>query len=1041
MGKLFSSPIKVYMAMGVLCLLGIYSAFKLPVDLFPHSSKPSIVARVQLSGMTPESFYELYGSTIESRLQRIDVAGADAIAIQAEYHADNAQFSVDFKWGDDGDIALKETRQIMNELSVQWPEDMQKGFWVWKKQRGSAFYFAQIYSEELDNTTLFQLLQSKLVPKLSKVEGADIMEVWNPDKRQVMIEMDPLEMAQMKLKPRDVISAVKQYKKEYAGGVYQSGHNNVLIQIPKSLHSIEDIKDVIIPIGKNDGVYLGQIAKVFFVSSSIENNINKVDGHKTVGLYLTPKSGGNLNQVIGEVTDALKEVLPQIPGKVNYMDVVNPSVFISEATQNVVHEVFLSAALAVLVLFLFMGNLRNTATATLEIPLSIILAFILMHLTGVELNLISLSGLALSTGMNVDASIVVMENIFRHFQGKPAGLSYQEKLTITINAVKEVLGPVISATIASLVVFLPLAFTSDLTYAVLGDLAKAVVYSHGLSAFIALILVPTIRLHLLSTTWGEKLFLQEDRPTGFFYYMNEGIQKVYVNCLQFFIRKTALKWGVVFGVLVLIVWSFWFIPGKLKKELIGKPDTSIIWTHMSKNANTHMSEMEDHVAQFEAKSKNLFPEEIEFSYAQIYNPTSAGVALMLGNKKDMERVQKKLKEVFTNGPDNSYHISTFNPAQMPLPDPPDMSLVVRGPDHQLNFDVAREFQYMMRQEDVFDRYWYYPNLSRKETIKIDLIKDKWAHLNRSGVDLRPDDIAQMVRLSNKPYNVDYLFENNQKQKIYIRYKEGGLKSTHDIAAFPVGIQDKVVPMSALAQVKKEIAPPEIYNEDLMTLVRIEAREPKHDLDKDAALEKIKVAFERFKKERLPELDPKNLVSFEFEDPHVELNKAVKELSVAVLIALGLIFITLLLQFGSIAHTLFVMLAIPFGFLGILLALYLGGSTLSLNSALGAILLNGIAVANSIMLVDVMQEYMKKGFSPLEAALQAARKRIRPILMTSLTTILGMLPIALGLGEGGKIIQPLGIAICGGLWVSLVFTLFIVPALEVTYGEWRASKAS
>ena len=201
-----------------------------------------------------------------------------------------------------------------------------------------------------------------------------------------------------------------------------------------------------------------------------------------------------------DILKIVKEAMHTLPKDIQYRVLVDPSEFIRASVNNVIHEVIVAAGLAVLVLFLFVGSFKNTITAALEIPLSMILAFIMMNLFDMNLNLISLGGLALAAGMNVDASVVVMENIFRHMEGLKGPLNFDSRLSLIIRAVKEVRLPIIASTISTLVVFAPLALTKDLTNAILGDLAKAVVFSHGFSMFIALILVPTIRLQIMNQT-------------------------------------------------------------------------------------------------------------------------------------------------------------------------------------------------------------------------------------------------------------------------------------------------------------------------------------------------------------------------------------------------------------------------------------------------------------------------------------------------------------------------------------------------------------
>ena len=275
------------------------------------------------------------------------------------------------------------------------------------------------------------------------------------------------------------------------------------------------------------------------------------------------------------------------------------------------------------------------------------------------------------------------------------------------------------------------------------------------------------------------------------------------------------------------------------------------------------------------------------------------------------------------------------------------------------------------------------------------------------------------------------------------YPEGALRTAEDLAALPVGIGPKLVPLKALADVRGEDVPPALYREDDRELFLIYGKQ--HNEADQASAKTRPCARKKSRKDvaewlkarpapvaAASDSDSSSKPVVAFEDAEIDLHDALRQLATAVGLSILLIFITLVIQFGNVVNALLVLVAVPLGFIGVLASLFVFRSTLSLNSVLGVILLNGIAVANSIILVDFLKRLVDRGFSPVDAAIEAGRKRLRPILITSLTTILAMLPIAAGLGEGGRILQPLGIAVSGGLWVSMGLTLFVVPALQVAY---------
>ncbi|MEK6579330.1 MAG: efflux RND transporter permease subunit, partial [Bdellovibrionota bacterium] len=374
---------------------------------------------------------------------------------------------------------------------------------VWTRGQNSGFLAISFYSSQRSLDELYKVLEPILSSRLTKVQDASETGLYNPTSKEIRIELIQDKMASLGLLPRDVGRTVTTALGGNSGGTITVGTQKISVQMPRVVQKLEDLSQVLIQTPNGQTVHLSDIAHIDFGIQSGQSRSFKTSGQSSLILFSEPKPGGNIKKMAEDILDIVHEVEPSFPPDVQYKVLVDPSAFIRGAVHNVFHEVAIGALLAVLILFLFIGSFRNTITAAIEIPISMVLAFILMRLSGMNLNLFSLGGLALSAGMNVDASVVVMENIFRHFESSPAARSFTERLSIIIGAVKEVQFAVIASTLSSVVVFLPLAFTSDLSYAVLGDLAKTVVFSHSFSAFVALILVPTVRLQIMSSAKGK----------------------------------------------------------------------------------------------------------------------------------------------------------------------------------------------------------------------------------------------------------------------------------------------------------------------------------------------------------------------------------------------------------------------------------------------------------------------------------------------------------------------------------------------------------
>ena len=1032
MNRLYASPLRVYLLLGALAFWGIFSGFKLPSSLFPNSSKPRIIVTVRYGGSTYEEFLNVYGRALEEQMRSISTNEVAVETLRSRYGRSDVRYELEFKWGAQSRQALKETQLVVNSFASRMPVEVRDSIWVSARGENTGFLAISFYSPQRSLDDVYNIIEPILTPQFSKVQDSDAISLWNPAGKEVRVELNPDRMATLQLFPKDIERSISRSLSEYGSGTMTVGIRQIQIQMPRPVRSIEDFNRIVVPTPSGKIVHLSDVAKVSLGPKGSQTQLFKTSGAASLILFAVPRPGGNVKSMSEDIIKIVETSMASVPKDIQHKVLVDPSEFIRSAVNNVFHEVAIGAFLAVVILFFFIGSFKNTVTAAIEIPLSMVLAFILMRMSGMNLNLISLGGLALSAGMNVDASVVVMENIFRHFEENKEKLDFAGKLRVITQAVKEVQFAVMASTVSSLVVFLPLVFTSGLSYAILGDLAKTVVFSHGFSAFVALILVPTVRLHLMSRAAPESHVVSPIEP------QIRGMENWYARSLDRFIRSPykTLAYTSLAAVLALLVA---FVLPSLPREIIGKPDSDWMILNINTSGNTLTRQMEGMAEEVEAHVLREYGPKIKYTFTEIDDPNSGNVMFRLKNKKDMKDLWKALEKKYVDEPLVRYHVEPWNPAELPIPDPPQLKISIRGGTIEQRTHGTDALLLSLLESHALPRFYTDPYVKHADAINLKVNAEQWASLRAQGSSAEPADLADMARIATSGRKIGVIGLANQSTDILLWYPEGLLKTPEDLESFPVGVQGRLLPFKALASVRVEEAPPTLYREDGKELSLVMGRQ---DESSDGKGKKdFLPAVQKIVNDWTKEMNAQSQTTGQpgplaiFEDAEKDLNDALWQLGIALGLSIILIFLTLVIQFGDVVNAALVLVAVPLGFIGVLISLFVFRSTLSLNSVLGIILLNGIAVANSIILVDFLKRLVDSGMEPGEAAIEAGRKRLRPILITSLTTILGMLPIALGSGEGGKILQPLGIAVSGGLWVSMTLTLFVVPALQVSYLRW------
>ncbi len=1020
MMDLYTRPVRIYILLGALALWGVFSGLQLPISLFPNSSQITVRAEIPLGSLSSQQFFEAYGRELESTLQGVKVDSIAVKELRAEYRNQSTVYRILFEWGAEPEKAITEIRNTINTRFAGASEEVRRGINInsWNENRG--FFAVSFYSPLRSLDDLYQVLEPMITPLHSQIEDAGEFGLFNPNRKEITVRLIPAKMAQYEISSVQIQRAIQSAVVGLTGGTLRIGDKDYLLDLPKNVADFEALSLIrVSPRGK-PAIFLKDIAKITSGVSKDSRQKFKTSGVESLILFASPKEGGNIKRMSDQIMDQMRLLEKQWPSDVQFKIIVNPAEFINNSVKSVIHEVFLAAFLAVVVLFIFIGSFKNVITAAIEIPLSLLMAFILMRLAGMNLNLISLGGLALSAGMNVDASVVVLENIIRHFEHKGDNLNYKEKAQVIIEAVKEVRTPIIASTIASLVVFFPLIFTQGLTHSLLGDLAKAVIFSHGLSAIVALILVPTIRLHLLSR--GQKLETQSPVEGTL-----KKVENFYRRTLEIFLRRKDLQRIVFGGVIVILPVLIYLVLPRLEKEVIGKPDSDWLMIGISSPVFSTAKQIESELDSLELSINQNFGEEMLYTFTQIQGIHDGHIMVRMKHKEKIAKMIETAEELYKNTPTKFYWVDYFNPSELSIPDPPQYRLEIAGGDPVKRLQIAQDLQESLLESGIFDKVRVNPSAEKIKEIQI----SPFFNFGSESEVLSKEELSHYLRVVTEGVYAERIFQKQQELPIYLRLNADDMTSVEQLKAFPIGFEGRLIPLGAIAQISLEDRQPTIYRENQKSLLVLTGRLNKAQLGQ--AKDRKLLAEELIKKYKATH----NLVGIDFPtlsepQPDKELQESLQQLKWAVAISIALVFLTMVLQLGDIVHSLLVLVAIPLGFIGVMLSLFVFKSTLSLNSGLGTILLNGIAVANSIILVDFIRKLHFGGKDAKTATLEASVTRLRPILMTSLTTVLGMLPIAFGFGEGGKILQPLGIAVCGGLWVSMLLTLYIVPALQYLY---------
>lgn len=989
---------------------GIMLAARIPVKLYPNTRKPVISVFISHQGFTAVDFHDQFSTLLESRLSGIE----DVEVIEASYSNGRTRFRVEFAWEVDYEEALQRTDSAMTGLRNSLPEDSRDySVRSWAGEN-AGFLAVGVSSPDMKPKDLFLLLESVLEPKLSGIEDAESIEMVNIEELRATVTLDPNTLVENGLTPDQVLSSVRSGYKPEPIGSFDGVGGRFNIRLVKGIDSLYDIGRITVARIEGRTLRLEDVADID-IRYDLPRTLFRTNGNRAIMIFATPKENGNIKQMSSDIKEIIEATRAELPADVEFHYLVDPALFIDRAIKSVIKAALIGASLAILCVLILLGEVRNTMLIAFSIPLSVGLSFILMYLFDLTINLISLGGMTLSVGMIIDSSIVVMENIHRHRLEDLASGNRRNLKTVIIGSIKEVRVSVFASTLTSVLVFLPLSFTAPLANAILGDLARVVVYTLSSSLLVALFITPVAAYYLFRREHAKGIV-----RSGLLVRMSRGLmgrlRKLYLGALR---RLTASGFASVMFILLsfgLLAFAVLRLGPNIKTEILAQPESDKINFFLRNHTIEDKELMLEAIAPVEQELLSEYPGVIESVFAQVMRENMAGFVISLSSGKYLEETMEALRIRYVSSNEWTYDVAPWDPAELPLPYTRDLHIRVTGPEEEVILGLMEKISDIIRNADLYRHVYTDPSTRTAEEIVISL-RDEIPEIIPHG------RLTSSARFLLGGSSAIEMIEKGNTVDIRLSYPEHTVSSLDDFENFLFPYRGKGIPLKHFFDIEKRAGVQSILTvngeESFNIYARMKTETP------PSMREELEEQAGRLLDERL-NLPAGYAVLFENTQEVVDEN--IRSLLTALIAGLALIYLVLGIQFNSLRIPLIILVTIPLGLTGVLFALYLFHSTISLNSLLGAILLGGVVVNNAIIFIDFFLQAVTEGMERYDALLKTAELRFAPIIITMMTTFLGMLPIAVGLGSGTNIIQPLGITVAGGLMVSTLFTLFMVPTI-------------
>ena len=1036
--------VTVVMLMVAVGLFGMVSLSRLNLNLLPDVSYPTLTIRTELTGAAPVEVENLVTKPIEEAVGVI----RNVRLVRSVSRSGQSDVTLEFLWGTDMDVAGVEVREKLDLLFL--PLEASRPLLLrFDPSSEPIMRLGLLYKESADAAgrsetqlkSLRRLAEDRIKTDLEAEEGTAAVKVSGGLEDEIQIQVDQQKLSQLGIGIKQVAERIRAENVNLSGGRLEEGDQRFLVRTLNEFESVSEFSDAIVAYVAGRPVYLRDIATVERGYKEREA-ITRVKGRESVELAIYKEGDANTVQVANRLGERLSRVRESLPDDMELVEIYDQSRFISSAVNNVKNAALVGGLFAIIVLYGFLRDARSTTIVSIAIPISVIGTFLLMYTNGISLNIMSLGGIALAVGMLVDNSIVVLENIVRK---REQGEGIVESAT---NGTSEVASAVVAATLTTVAVFFPMVFISGIAGQLFRDQALTVTFALAFSLIVALSVIP-----MLSSLGAGSRYVDEKEsdppgrftrliaalvrafgfvfagirwlfwillwlPTQLFQRFYGAVAAVYPALLGWSLRHRA---AVVVSALLIFAGSMALVP-RLGTELIPQLSQGEFNVDLRLPPGATLAETDRAIQAAQSATQDIDSVALDYSVAGTgnrldANPVDAGdntgtlsVALSAGaGRADETAAMDAMRRKLAGVPGVQYEFS--RPSLLSFSSP--LQIEIAGYDLEQLALVSRGVVSQMANDDRFTDIRTTVENGNPE-IQIVFDQERAAKL---GLAVR--DIADRVVASVRGEVATRYTWRDRKIDVLVRSVDTRQSSVDEIRQLIVNPESaRPVTLEAVATVDIARGPAEIRRVAQERVAIVTANVAYGDLGAAAA-----AAGQIL--DRIP-MPPG--ISATVSGQSEEMQESFTSMQFALALAIFLVYLVMASQFESLIHPFVILFTIPLALVGAVLALFVTGTTINIVAFIGVIMLAGIVVNNAIVLVDLINQLRAKGKDRFDAIMEAGSARLRPILMTSLTTALGLLPMALGFGEGSEVRTPMAITVIGGLLVSTLLTLLVIPVV-------------
>ncbi|MFH2049399.1 MAG: efflux RND transporter permease subunit [bacterium] len=1002
-------PIATTMAFLIIIVLGIMGFRFLPVDLLPPIEYPLLSISTSYPNVGPEEIERIITDKVENAIA--SVPGIEEV--RSNSSEGRSRVTLEFSQGINLDAASNDVRAALDRVRGDFPPEVEAPrLWKFDPDNFPVVILGAQSDRSMEELT--RILEREISQRFEQIPGVGSVDVWGGIYREIQIQLKRDRLASSKLSASDVQQALQRENITLPGGDLREGISDMYIRTQGEFRSLEEIGATIITIIDGKPIRVRDVAEVVDGYEDI-NRIVQIDGRPMVRLGIRKQSGAN-TVAVAEAARAVMEQIDRERDDIDLMMVVDQSDFIQNAIDNVKQSAIWGGLLAIFVLYIFLRNGSTTFIIALSIPISIIATFGVMFFNDISLNQMSFGGLALGIGMIVDNSIVVLENIVRI---REQGNSLVDSSLI---GTKQVTGAIIASTMTTSVIFLPVIFMHTISGMLFKELALVVVFSLICSLVAALSLIPMLSSRFL--TIGGNGNNSDSKKTKVARW-TEKLEEFYTHIISFAINHKKIVFTVTGGLLVITLFLWQLLP----VELAPQTDANEIDIDLEMAQGTNIAVVNNYLYEMEEFVREVVPmDQVKHISVEIRSG-DAQVEITLENS-DVRTINSfvladQIREhIAGNIPGGNIRVSAQSGLWMlrrlfGSGGAEAIQIELRGYDLNMADQLAQGISKIMEQvPEVADVRTSRRQGRPEQNLIID--REKIADLG-----LSVSQIAEVVQTNVGGARAGVYREGGEEYPIMVRLQSKDRLSTEDLRNISVHTDNnQIIPISSVVSIDRRRSPTEIARVDGQRVTYITA-----NLESGAAMGNV---VEKLQNELYQFPLPEGF-SLIFSGEYEEQQKAHTDFLLSVLMALVLIYMVMAAQFERFLDPLIVMVAVPMAIIGVVPTLLITGTSLNMQSLMGIIMLIGIVVNNAILLVDYINMMRReKNMEINEAVIQSGRLRLRPILMTSGTTILGMIPLAIGAGAGGEIQAALARSVIGGLLFSTLITLVLIPVSYITF---------